>query len=239
MNTPRHGHGGASRLPVSIPTATQKARVELKATPTAPESKKVGVLPVRLKDAFLSVLPAPGVQQLALHDALFFNPGTYSDAGTQIAITGLAVPAGMVYTFTDIFFFATVPSPTYFGASQMLEEAALAGVIRFELLFNHRVPLQQEGNFVGPLAGSSRNLARRSGWPFVNRVFGVQRDLGFAVYAIAGLTIEARATLDAVPQFPITTLGVELAGFSLPDDAFQQMWRDDILGKPNVSGQPR
>ena len=223
MNTPRHGHG-ASRLPVMVPSQTQKARVELKATPTAAEPKKAGIIPVHLKDAFLSVLPSPGIQQIALHDSLFFNHADYSSVGTRIAITGLTVPAAMVYTFTDIFFFATVPGPSYFGASKMLEEAALAGVLRFELLFANRVPLQQEGNFVGPLAGSSRDLARRSGWPFVNRVFGVQRDMGFAVYAEERLVIEARATLDAVPQFPITTLGVELAGFSLPADTFRRIW---------------
>jgi len=79
-------------------------------------------------------------------------------------------------------------------------------------------------------------LGRRGGWPFVGRRFGVERSSGWALYASANQQIQARAIIDQMPAFPITVLGVEFRGFSLPDVTFRAKiikdWRSRLPGQP-------
>lgn len=222
--SPRHGHGGFSQLPVPLgqgqrgPTSTGGVVAPAAARPTS------GALPMQGKAVsdFLAAFPDPNIQQLALCDSLVYPPGTVRE--DILEVTGATVPEGMVYVFTDIYFFALAPGGVLMGAAQRLPAGALAGLLRFSLEFNERGPAQLEGVFVSPRAGTFRDIGRRSGWPWIDREFGVQRGLAWALYAREQVQYRATAVVDVVPDFPITTVGVELHGFSLTAKSFSDVF---------------
>lgn len=218
---PRHGvPGGWPDWPGHAATLrSQTARL----APAGESGVGKVVMPARLSDAFLTDFPDPGIQQLALHTSQFYRPNLA--VGSVIAITSLSVPIGMVYVLTDVMFFALAPGANIWGGSDKVPEGALSGFLRFELLFSARPPLQLEGFFINPVAGLNRVLGQRSGWPWMDRTFGVQRAPAFAVYAKENIQLEARATIDEVPQVPLTTLGVELHGFSVAMNIFSDLFK--------------
>jgi hypothetical protein len=185
-----------------------------------PQVPQVGV--TRIKDEFLSALPSPGVQQVARQDFAQYPPDTA--IGATISINSLLVPDGMVMALTDVTFFAIAALPHLGGGAVRIPAATLAGLVRFSLLFGNRTPMQLDGTFLSPLAGSTRDLGERSGWPFTERVFGVQRETAFAIYARGGQQIDVQAIVDVLPDFPLTALGAEMAGFTVPQSLFSQVF---------------
>lgn len=228
---PRHGHGGHSTLPVRI-TPGQAGRIGRRAPGQTNdqvdsfgrlrEPPASGVLPARLVNEFLSVLPSPDINQISRHDSQYYTPGT--QPGDTNTITSMRVSRGTVIVFTDIEFFALAPSPFLMGAEQRLDPGNLAGLLRFELLFSGQMPLEMEGNFISPRAGTNRTLGLKSGWPFVDKKFGVERGSAYGLYAREGIEAKVVVTMDVQPDFPITTIGVEMAGFSVSVLTFSRVF---------------
>lgn len=225
----RHGHGGWSDVPVPINTGAGRAQGSARQAPSradldppANASRAAGVIPVRAISSFLSAMPHPGINQLALVENFLWDPTTWLDENPLIV--GSTVPENMVYVFTDVFFYGQGPSSKLLGPSLRLPQAAFHGLLRFELKFNGRSPMEMEGSFYGIRDGV--DLDRRSGWPFVDRAFGTQRSSGFGIYATENSQWEVRVVVDRIPRFPLTLVGVELHGFSLPHDLFKQKIAD-------------
>jgi hypothetical protein len=173
---------------------------------------------VGLVQGFLRTFPAPDIQQVARHDSYEYDLFT---ADTTASITSLTVPDGMAMIISDVEFYATTPSPYLTGALVRYPVGAFAGQLRWQLLFNDRSPLEMEGYFISP-RGTRPQLGIRSGWPFLNKTFGVERAPTFALYAREGVTIEARVTVDVVPEAVISTIGVLLNGCTLPMVTFSK-----------------
>lgn len=225
---PRHGLGGWSSVPVPTAGAQKGRGIPGSTAPGAPTTfhapekpKEIGV--VQLTNEFLTAMPEPGMQQIARHDSVRYPPGTA--LGDTITINGTSVPNGMVMVLTDVTFFVTVPSPGLGGAEIRVTAASLAGLLRFSVLFNNNTPLQLDGSFLSPLAGTTRNLSVRSGWPFTERPFGVQRAPAFAIYAKGGQNVTIQAIVDVLPDFPITTVGAEMGGFTLSQMNFSRLFK--------------
>jgi len=240
---PRHGHGH-SNMPVPLSPPGAKARAMPRGPTTTGQQLPVqplkrgtprspaGFVPSTAMDSFLNCLPSPDIQQIALIEELPWNDW---DIRTRDVLTvlGEVVPEQMVYLFTDIYFFAMTPSEGLVGASEYLPTPALNGLLRFQLLFNQTSPMQLEGTIVNQQEGGALvQQGRRGGWPLTNKLFGTKRSSGWGVYAMGGSVIEATATVDRLPQFPMTLLGVELHGFSLSELAFRDKVSKDWQGVP-------
>lgn len=220
----RHGHGGWARMPVPLDESQIPARRVAQApSPGQTTGERTRAIPVEAVDAFLSALPRKSVQQLALHDMAAWDLATVA-AGSTITISGLQVPQSMVYVFTDVFFYGLTPSGDLAARMERLPSGALAGLVRFQLVFNERQPLQMEGSIISPYGGTAATVTRRAGWPFVDRAFGTQRETSFAVYADELETMEARAIVDVLPAFLIRQVGVELNGFAVSKQDFGNIW---------------
>lgn len=239
MPSPRHGHGGHSTVPVRLgPSGPLPPSPRgggggggggaPPPPPTCPPLPKsaFGAISVSLLRGFLSSFPAPDIQQVARHDSVdpAFADTVYPNYATDI--TSLTVPSGMVMILTDIEFFITAPSPTLQGTLQKYPSHAFAGVIRWRLLFNDRTPLEMEGTFLDPLSSHSAATGLKSGWPFLNRSFGVSRAPAFALYAREDTTIKAQYLVDDLVIGVVSSMGVILEGFTLPVVTFSKLFNE-------------
>lgn len=190
------------------------------------EVRNVGVFRMKEVDEFLTALPYPGIQQIAQHDSILYDPSTMWEPGSVIIFSSLTVPKGMTQVITDVKFFGTVPSENLAGQPRLLGDAELYGLFRFGIQFNRRNPMQIEGNFVQPTTATTIGL--RSGWPFLNQKFGVERTSGFAIYAGDSAEIQAGARVDGVINIPLFSLGVRIDGFTLPTNVFSGIWEGGV-----------
>jgi len=223
----RHGHGGISQVPVPLGGAGGGGRRGSggKPSPYAPEPARPRTIPVHLVDAFLEALPKETIQHLALHTTEPFDPTT--TAGTRLVLQSHTVVDGQVWILTDVRFYALAPSTGLQSPPTFLDEENLTGLIRFDLLFSDRSPMKLQGKFYSVYAGAGAaalQVGNRSGWPFMRKDFGTQRELSFALYAKEQDKIDAVANVDIVPRFPIAALGVELHGFSMPISYLSRIW---------------
>jgi len=215
----RHGHGGLPRVPIQA-QVPGPGRAQ---APPPDVSGKAGVLAGTSREFFLTSLPHPGLTQVTICKSVQWSPETR--AGQTLGGVVLTVPGGNVYVITDITFWAQVPAGCLHGTSRRLAAEALSGYVRFDLLFSDRTPMELETRGVCPRAGSVRDQDVSRGWPFLNEVFGSKRVSAWCIYAGENVPVKLLAAVDVLPDFPITLIGTEVAGFSLPRDAWTQIWR--------------
>ena len=100
-------------------------------------------------------------------------------------------------------------------------------MVRLELLFGGTTPLQTAAHRLSPHTSPTQftaSIPTTSGWPWLGTPFGSQRMPSFALYAKGNEEVRVEATVDAVPRFPISRLGVNLHGFTIPATLFPTMW---------------
>jgi len=187
---------------------------------------KSGTLSVDQVDAFLNTLPSESIQHVVIADE---QPYRAVGAGGVLTLASVAVPENFVWIFTDVQYSAFTPNPAFGATPLQLPPAAVDGLMRFALKFGGRDPLTTKVGALNPYAGYTAQLAainiEQSGWPWLQKQFGTQRGLSFAIYAKSATEITVEANVDVVPRFPIMKIGVEMHGFSLPESLFNEIWR--------------
>jgi hypothetical protein len=174
----------------------------------------------------LKALPKPTINQFAQHATVFWDPDEYTE-NSIIALTSTQVPKGIVYIITDVEYYAIAPSAGLNTPPIMLNDIATYGTFRWEMNFSGRSPAQIEGALLNPLMGNTAtgNQGIRSGWHLLNQDFGSRRELSWAVYATEDEEIRFQVIqTTSTPQFPVTALGVQYHGFSLPVVEFSGIW---------------
>jgi hypothetical protein len=173
--------------------------------------------------AWLNSLPPEVVQQKAYtYEAAYVAPAA---PPSQIAVGSFQVTDGFVEVITDSEFYAIAPAGGFGMPPQRIPSGALLGLIRFALKFGDRDPMQITSGVRNPyLAATAAGAAAASGWGWTNLTFGAQRMPSFAIYAKSSERIEVTATIDNLPRFPITKLGMVLYGFTVPESTFGEIW---------------
>lgn len=212
----RHGHGGISQVPT--PLSRQPGRIE-----QAPSAVKQ--ISAKQVQDFLAALPSPDLQQLSFNDAICFDVvNAVTDA--RLYVTGYGTPPGVVWVLTDVFFYGQAPATGMNAPSMRIPMEAFNGLLRFELLIGEIPPMQISTDVVSPPAGSTRTRGgRRAGWPYIGVPFGTQRETSFALYVPERARVSVLFSVDEAPRFPITMIGLEVHGFSVPAVVLRDIWR--------------
>jgi len=221
---PRHGHRH-SRAPVPIvsgPASSRVAATVAKSTPVAAEPAPAHIVPVRQVNFWLRNLPREQVTHLVVRDEIRYNHAL--NIGGELLMGGVQVADQYVWVLTDVEYYALAPSSGMPQIPTSLSAGALVGLLRFDLLFGGNDPVKVRANVMSPYSTPDQATSSTGGWPWLQRPFGTQRMPSFAVYAHAGTTINARVTVEDVPRFPITKLGVNMHGFTISATLFPQIF---------------
>lgn len=217
----RHGHRWSS-VPTPLADGAPAIAVRGSLTPAAGPGAPPQAIPVRDLDAFLSALPRESVSFLSKSQEVRYDQAL--QVGQSIQIGSLKVPSKYVWIFTDVSFYAFGPAIGMGQAPQPLNRGALVGLLRLDLLFGGASPLNSQSYRMSPYSSPGQSPATTSGWPWLESTFGVSRMPSFALYAGETQAVEMNATVEDVPRFPITKIGVNLHGFSLPTATFSKIW---------------
>jgi hypothetical protein len=200
------GPGGSSTLTPAPPVAIASSPI----------------INVRELDAFLSALPRESISFLAKSQEVRYDHTKI--AGQSINIGSLAVPQNYIWVLTDVEFYAYAPSSGLGAQPKTLDEEALVGLLRLDILFGGSSPLNSQSNRMSPYTEPAQSAMSTSGWPWLERPFGVQRMPSFALYAKENQTVDLMCFVEVPPRFPIGKLGVNIHGFALPTSVFSGIW---------------
>lgn len=226
MATPRrHGHRW-SRAPTPLGEGAPATAVRSLGgglTPAMQEGGPPQAVPVRQIDAFLEALPRESISFLSPRSGeVRYNHALLP--GQTLSIATFAIPDQYIWVINDVEFYAFGPAVGLQGAPITINNAGLVGLMKLELLFSGASPVQSQAQRMSPYTSPSQATTGTSGWPWLERNFGSSRMPSYALYAKEGQTIEARLTVEVLPRFPITKVGVNLHGFSTPAAMFSQIW---------------
>ena len=219
---PRHGHRWSG-----IPTALQEGASPLALrgdlTPMASGEACPAVIPTKLVDFFLRSLPQDYVYFFNLSEEAQYNHAMV--VGGKQVIASIPVPGSYVWVINDVEFYATGPRPEMMAAPLNLNQAGLLGMLRLDLLISGATPLQSTAHRLSPYTSPAQAAQSATGWPWLERpLFGTQRMPSFALFAKSGQTVEGIVTVESVPRFPITRIGFNLHGFTVPSAIFDRLW---------------
>lgn len=179
-------------------------------------------IPVREMDKWIRTLPPQRITHQVLSGEVMYNPALIVGQTLSILLVE-RVTASYVWVFTDVDYYATFPPPGgLVSVPQNLPAEALVGILKWELLFGGTSPFSTVAARMSPYApGTPR---RTSGWPWLQTPFGVQRMPSFALYASGNEEIRVDITVEDLPRFPITRLGVNMHGFAVAANLFPTAW---------------
>jgi hypothetical protein len=211
-NTPivRHPETGETLgfdLPMPVPVTTQDRTVR-----------------VASLNAFFESLPPESVTHFSKVYDRPFNQGWPTNTNFEVLKT--RVGQEQVWCLTDVFYYAVSPGSGMNAAPIELDAPSLTGLFSFDLLFNGRSPMVTAVQTYSPYISRSERLDINfgvTGYPFLEREFGAQRASGFALYAKANEKITVRARILDEPQFPITKIGAQIHGFTVPASLFDRV----------------
>lgn len=190
--------------------------------------RPVGLLPVKIVDAFFQGLPSESVQHIAEAGSARVTEANLV-AGTSITITTATVPDKYVWAITDVQFYALCPSCKLEAPLVPLTVEQLTGFLRFELTAGQRQPFRTSNNLVNPYGSSSDPASASTGWPFVSLTPAGVRGV-FALYAKSNQPIQVVVKVDVVPRFWISVVGVRFTGFALPEVIWAEFLRRQQTG---------
>lgn len=219
---PRHGHRWSN---IPTPLNEGASPLALRGDPLTPmpgTGACPSVIPTRLVDFFLRSLPQDYVRFFNRSEEKQYNHAMI--VGNTQTISGLVVPSNYVWVINDMEFYATGPRPELMALPLNLSSAALLGMLRLDLLISGASPMQSSSDRLSPYTSPAQVAQNATGWPWLERPFGTQRMPSFALFAKEGQTVEAVVTVEAVPRFPITRIGFNLHGFTVPSAIFEQLW---------------
>lgn len=216
----RHGHRhGPAPTPTERGGDPTALRGEL--TPIGPAPTKETTVPVREMDAWIRTLPPKRVTHQVISGEVEYNHALPIGGILKIPLVD-RVAEGYVWVITDVFYYATVPPDGLAGIPQNLPPEALVGILKWELLFGGTAPLQTPARRMSPYAPGP--TVTTSGWPWMQTPFGPQRMPAFALYTAGNEEIRVDVTVEDLPQFPITRLGVNMHGFTVAATLFPSIW---------------
>jgi hypothetical protein len=220
---PRHGHRW-NQVPTPLEQGATGVAIRGSLTPAAGPAPAITVIPVKEVDLFLRALPKDNVSFMSRAEEVRYNHSL--GIGNSLTVSSLAVPRGYVWVLSDLELYALGPSTELNGAPKNLSREALVGILKLEVLFGGTSPLQTTSHRMEPYTTPGQAAATTSGWPWLERNFGPQRMLTFALQARENTTIDIVATVEAVPRFPISKIGVNIHGFSAPITVFDSVVSD-------------
>jgi len=218
---PRHGHRW-SKIPTPLSEGASPLAMRGELTPTPVDESCLSVIPTKLVDFFLRSLPQDYIHFYNRSEERQYDH-SLPVGGTQVIAT-LTVSQGYVWVINDAEFYATGPRPEMMALPLNLNSAALLGMLRLDLLISGMSPLQSGSHRLSPYTSPAQSPVGETGWPWLERPFGTQRMPSFALFAKEGQTVEGIVTVEAVPRFPITRIGFNLHGFTVPAAIFQRFW---------------
>lgn len=195
-------------------------------TPTGPAPPQQRIIPVKQMDAWMRTLPPEAMTHLILSDEVRYNAAL--GVGGEMSFASNTVAEDYTWVFTDVHFYATAPAAEMYAPPKNLSAEALVGLIQLELTFGGTSPLRTRSSRMSPYATPAQFSAgpsTTSGWPWLETDFGVRRMPSFAIYAEGNEEIRVVATITNEPLFPITRLGVNLHGFSVPSGLLPGTWK--------------
>lgn len=218
---PRHGLRW-STVPTPLSSGAPANRVTGTLTPLPEEKDPLPVIATRELDAFLQSLPRESTSFLIKSQEVRYDPSL--KVGGQIRIGQIKVPQTYTWVFTDIAFYAFGPTPGLGAVPAHLNDGALVGILRLDILINGRDPVNSGSYRMSPYAAVGQVAQATSGWPWLNRSYGGQNMPSFAIYAKETANVDLVATVEAIPLFSITRIGVNIQGFAVPSVEFDKIW---------------
>ncbi|MFQ5479568.1 MAG: hypothetical protein ACE5E4_13245, partial [Candidatus Binatia bacterium] len=149
-------------------------------------------------------------------------------AGESFTLSSLTVPQQQTWVFTDVDYYGIIPPNGLFGPPTQLPDAALVGLVRFELLFAGTAPMKTEAKLISAYATAFQVPQDSSGWSWLQSPVGPRRVGGFGLYAKAQERLSVEAHILNRPKFPINKVGVNMHGFSIPSSMFEETWRRNM-----------
>jgi hypothetical protein len=193
--------------------------------PAPQKAPAVQVIPIKDVDGWIRSLPAKNVTWKTVSDEARYLHTL--DVGQAMTIAAMEVDQNYVWIFSDIEFYATSPRAEMCAPPKNLSAEALVGILRLELKFGGTSPLGASAHRLSPYTTPTQKTTATpttSGWPWLETPVGVQRMPTFALYAQSTETVEVVAQVEALPRFPISRIGVNLHGFSVPAPLFDRAW---------------
>jgi hypothetical protein len=194
-------------------------------TPAQAEApKNAGVISIKEMDKWLRTLPPRKITHLVLSGERHYSH--LWAVGTTINILSVPrVPDGYVWVITDVDYYATFTPPAgLVSIPQNVPEEAFVGILKWELLFGGVSPVQTIARRMSPYNVAPGAVQSTSGWPWMETPFGPRRMPSFALYATGNEEIGVEVTVEDLPRFPITRLGVNLHGFTVAAAHLPSSW---------------
>jgi len=175
-------------------------------------------------DKWLRTLPPQKVTHLVLSgEQVYLNLFGIGQKTTILSFN--KIPDGYVWVITDVDYYATfVPPQGLFSVPTNVPPEALVGLLKWELLFGGVAPLQTVARRMSPYNVAPGSVQPTSGWPWMQTPFGVRRMPSFALFATGNEEITVEVTVEDLPRFPISRLGVNLHGFTVATAHLPSAW---------------
>lgn len=222
MSTPRRHGVRWSTQPAPATSDDYAAWLQYGQTGVSQPGTGAGVLQVDQVNGFLNALPQYAFVPFFTISADVLYDNTLAAEGLQ-DIYSFGIDQGLAYVFTDIYYYALVASLDRQGVSELLPPPALIGIVHFDFLISGNPKLRVRSQRV-PAYQTTGAAQGSSGWPWIDRTFGSNRVPAFALYARGGETVDIRLMVETPPRFPIDRVGVEVAGFTVPDSLLEGIW---------------
>ena len=218
---PRHGLRW-NRAPTPTPDGASGVAVLGSLTRLPDAAPQVGIIPVREVDSWLRSLPSESISFFSVGEEVRYDHNLGTNG--SVVMNLLTVPSQYVWVITDAEFYALGPSTKLMGSPKNLDAEALIGILRLEMQFSGSAPMNTAAHRMSPYQEPGQATATTSGWPWLQHQFGSQRVWAFALYAKESQSVSALVTVEQVPRFPISKLGMNLHGFAVPSQVFSRAW---------------
>jgi hypothetical protein len=223
----RHGHKHWPDAPTPLSQGGDAAAVRGKPLQRADveEPKGYGVIPTKEMEKWLRTLPPQKITHLVLSSERVWQPSR--PVGFKFTLFSYdKIPDSYVWVITDVDYYATfTPNDGLVSIPQNVPREALVGILKWELLFGGVAPLQTVARRMSPYNVAPGAVQSTSGWPWMETPFGVRRMPSFALFATGNEEITVEVTIEDLPRFPITRLGVNLHGFTVATAHLPSAWR--------------
>lgn len=223
MSTPRRHGVRWSSQPTPLNEGAPAIALRGGLTPLPGPQATHGVIAVKELDAFLSALPRESITFLTKSQEVRYDHSLIVGQSLPIG-TPIIVPQQYVWVLTDVEFYAYGPSIGIGQAPRTINSGGLVGLLRLDLLFSGSSPINSQSFRMSPYTTPGQTTTSTSGWPWLERNFGVTRMPSYALYAKENQTIDLKATVEDLPRFPISKVGYNLHGFSIPSSSFSNIW---------------
>jgi hypothetical protein len=183
-------------------------------TPIAGARPSPNTVTTRELDAFLNALPRESLSFLSKSQEIRYDHSLV--VGGKLFIGQLVVPRSYVWVLTDAEFYAYGPTPGLGSQPTQLASGALVGLFRLDLLIGGTSPLQSQSVRMSPYTTPSQVAVTTSGWPWLEKTFGVQRMPSFALYASENESVDLELTVEIYRQMGVSEDQIHFLESALP-----------------------